>query len=59
MSYNATAVASAVIGNVMDFWPKGCRLPSTIHCEKVYPVGFVAGAARFTLAVPYGMLETV
>ncbi len=50
--YCATAVTAASIVNVMDFCPAGCAAPFTVHCEKVYPAGSVAGACRFTL-VPY------
>jgi hypothetical protein len=43
---------------VMDFCPAGCVTPFTVHFSKVYPVGSVAGTARFTL-VPYATLDTV
>ena len=33
----------------MDFCPAVCAAPFTVHCEKVYPAGSVAGACRFTL----------
>ena len=56
--YCATAVVAAVIVNVMDFCPAVCAAPFTVHCEKVYPAGSVAGACRFTL-VPYATLDTV
>ena len=56
--YCATAVVAAVIVNVMDFCPAVCAAPFTVHCEKVYPAGSVAGACRFTL-VPDTRLGTV
>ena len=46
--YSATAVTAPSIVNVTDFWPGLCAAPFTVHCEKVYPVGSVAGAWRFT-----------
>jgi hypothetical protein len=51
---------SADIAKVMDFMSAdvvnamGCCPPVNVHCEKVYPAGSVAGAARFT-TVPYAM----
>ena len=47
--YSATAVVAPSIVNVMAFCPAVCAAPFTVHCEKVYPAGSVAGAWRFTL----------
>ena len=58
MRYIATAGVAAVMVNVMDFCPGGCAEPLTVHSEKVYPVGSVVGATRFTL-VPYATSGTV
>ena len=56
--YCATAFTAASIANATDFCPGLCAAPFTVHCEKVYPIGSVAGAARFTL-VPYARPATV
>ncbi len=46
--YCAIAVTAPSTVNVTDFCPGACAAPFTIHCEKVYPAGSVAGATRFT-----------
>ena len=56
-AYCATAVVPAAIVNVMDSWPAVCAVPFSVHFEKVYPDGSVAGACRFTLA-PEAMFAT-
>ena len=47
--YWATAVTAPSIVNAMDFCPRVCAAPFTVHCEKAYPAGSAAGAWRFTL----------